>query len=212
MANRIRALAASMLAVSLVACGGGGSGPVVFEETVYTAFMANLDGVDPGFHPDQLLENLALGLDFDVLGAPVEVTALGVFDWEENDLASDHRVAIYDRDGTEIVSITVGPGEGFLQNGFRYIDLPEPVVLPPGFAGTVVVGYADGNADRNANTHGELEIDPPATFDDGLGALANVGESRFGLDPDGFPDIPDRVHGGGVSARYHAASFCFRRP
>ena len=78
--------------------------------------------------------------------------------------------------------------------------------------GAIVAGYREGNQDLNANVHGSLEIDPPPRFDDGGGAIANVGISRYGMDGNAFPDIPDESTGPGPANRYHAGSFCFTVP
>ena len=122
-------------------------------------------------------------------------------------LQSDHTITIFDRDGTPIVQTVIQAGEGYLMDGFRYVDLDTPVQLPPRFKGTIAIGYGATNLDRNGNTHGDLEVDPAPLFDDGDFAIRNVGSGRYGVDPDGFPDTPD----GSPANRYHAGSFRFSR-
>ncbi|MGQ0613194.1 MAG: hypothetical protein ACT4PV_05595 [Planctomycetaceae bacterium] len=201
----LKTVAASALSLA-AACNGSGAPPAPL---VY-AFSSNLDAVEPGFEPDQLLAGFSLGLDFDVLQGDIEVTSLGVFDWQEDGLASDHTVRIYDRTGVMVASVDLPAGGGTLQGGFRYVDLAAPVLLEAGFEGTIVVGYPAGNLDRNANVHGDLAIDPPPLFDDGDGLLASVGSGRYAEDPDAFPDVVDDYYGALPPNRYHAGSLAYR--
>ncbi len=196
-------LLAAFVSLGVVGCGGGRGGGV--GGLITAAFQSTITDVEP----DQLLQGLSLGLDFDVRIFPVEVTAVGVFDWQEDGLQSDHTVTIFDRDGTPVVQTVIRAGEGYLLDGYRYVDLDEPVILQPGFEGTIAVGYGPANLDRNGNVHGDLQIDPPPDFVGGS-RLENVGDGRYGLDPDGFPDTPDLVYGGGPPNRYHSGSFCYR--
>ncbi len=53
--------------------------------------------------------------------ADITVTALGVFDWEDNGLRTTHPIAIWEAGGAMVVSATVQAGIGSaLTDGFRY--------------------------------------------------------------------------------------------
>lgn len=156
------------------------------------------------------LEGIALGTDFDVaFEQGVFVSHLGVFDSHGNGLASGHSVGIFDRTtGDAVVQIVTAPGTGALIDGYRYFELPEDVNLPSGFQGSIVVGYGEGNLDRNGNSHGILSVEPnPIWRADPY--INNVGISRYGFDPDGYPNILDTVYSPGPANRYHAGSFTY---
>jgi hypothetical protein len=160
---------------------------------------------------DPILENFAIGLDFSVVGAPLQIVSLGFYDETDSTgegLLFDHPISIYDLDGNLIVRATVPKGTATtLIDGFRYVDI-DPIVLQVGFEGSIVAGMLDGNTDPNANTHGQtadstIPHDPAPTLNDGGGALILIGSGRYGFDPYSLPTIID----GGPAARYHAGSF-----
>ena len=88
----------------------------------------------------QLLDDFALGLDFDVVIGTTLISSLGVYDYGLDGLLSDHVVYIYDRDtGLVVTSITIKAGTGTLIGGYRYVTLDVPITLVAGFKGSVVV-------------------------------------------------------------------------
>ncbi len=94
----------------------------------------------------------SLGMDFDVT-APISVTSLGVFDSGSNGLLNSLNAYIYDRTNTAVpvATLSFSPGSpGTLVDGSRFKSLASPLVLLPGFQGTIVAeGY--GPAEPNGN-------------------------------------------------------------
>ena len=71
------------------------------------------------------------------VNAPIDVTALGVFDSGENGLATSHAVGIWNSAGVLIASATVASGTTDpLTNQFRYVGI-TPVILG---SGTYTIG------------------------------------------------------------------------
>jgi len=193
-----------LLVLGCVAVVALAMAPPVAADPVVNAFEATTST------GNQHLEDFALGLDFDVNTA-VWVTSLGVFDHNFGDgLKSDHYLAIYDRT-TElpVASVTILAGGGTLIDGYRYVDLPTPVLLDSGFEGSIVAGYPDGNLDPNGNSHGNLNLNSTPIWN-GLPWMDNVGIARYGTNAFAYPDTPDHFFGGGPANRYHAGSFQFR--
>jgi hypothetical protein len=141
-----------------------------------------------------------LGMDFDVL-QEIRVTRLGVFDDGSNGLNLAITATLYDRAGpTAIGTLQFAPGDdGELVGGNRFKALEAPIVLAPGFQGSIVAqGY--GAAERNGNGLNP----PPWTTNDGECAVGFVGSGRWG-DPNVFPPNAD----GGPANRYAAGTFQF---
>lgn len=161
-------------------------------------------------HGWQRLNNYNLGMDFDVL-QHVGIYALGIFDDYGNGLQSPHAVRIYDRNTQAVLaSVLINPGDGYLRNYFRYVDLPAPLFLDPGAQIVIAAGYVAGNLDRNANSHDGTRDPNPLVFD--APYFDNVGISRFIGDANAFPAIPDTVLVPGPANRYHAGSFRYGTP
>ena len=68
-----------------------------------------------------------LGYQFTVGDDPLEVTALGYFDLDQNGFASDHEVGIWKTDGTLVTSAIVGSGDT-LDGWFRYADVASAML------------------------------------------------------------------------------------
>jgi hypothetical protein len=158
--------------------------------------------------PDTILGNqnvtgASLGMDFDVAN-PIRVTQLGAFDSGGDGFLTTIKVSIYDRDNTTaqpVATLQLTPDSpGDLVGGSRMKALPQPVILPAGFKGSIVTfGY---NAEEMMyNTHGtpnpELQ-----TFEGG--SIVFVGGSRYG-GGDAFPATAD----GGPVNRYATGTFAF---
>ncbi|HAB18720.1 MAG TPA: hypothetical protein PLX89_09535 [Verrucomicrobiota bacterium] len=141
------------------------------------------------------------GNDFDVT-RPVRIRKLGVFDDGSDGLKRTIKCRLYDRASRAELALLVfdaaNPGE--LVGGSRFKSLDAPIDLPIGFQGTIVAsGYGEGERDGNRGA-GVI------TFDKFSGGCLNfVGRSRWGNDPDAFPEIID----GGPSDRYAAGNFYF---
>lgn len=142
----------------------------------------------------------SLGMDFDV-ARPVRITELGVFDNGADGLGQALTAVLYNRDTREpVATLSFTPeNPGTLRDSSRFKPLPDPLVLPAGFKGTIAVsGYGDLEPyfSNSANVS-ELQV-----F--GGGSLLFVGSGRYG--PAGqFPATPDT----GPPNRYAAGTFYF---
>lgn len=143
----------------------------------------------------------AAGNDFDVV-RPIRVTRLGVFDDGSDGLKRPLKAQLYDRrTQVELAMQEFTPeSAGELIGGSRFKDLAAAVSLPIGFQGTIVAsGY--GAEEREANRG-------LGSFEQELftgGCLEFVGRSRWGEDPNAFPQIID----GGPEDRYATGTFRF---
>jgi hypothetical protein len=129
-----------------------------------------------------------LGLDFNVNSA-ITVTQLGAFDSGGNGflVGSDEipTVGLYrrltggdpsnDHTGTLLTSVTIVGTEGTLSGNYRFVDLPAPLTLQPGFYSVVAVGFIGVNLNLNENFHDGSLIQT----NDGGGLLSFVGSGRF---------------------------------
>ena len=144
--------------------------------------------------------NASLGMDFNVNSA-IQVTALGVFDSNQDGLAFAIPVRIYDRTTQlSVASLVIPAGTATtLIGGSRFVNLVTPLTLATGFQGSIV---EDTNStDGNFNASGGLN---PATTNSGGGALSFVGGGRFG-NPGTYPNTVDA----GPANRYDAGTFQF---
>lgn len=150
-----------------------------------------------------------LGMDF-VTQRPVKIEYLGVFDSGQDGLNLPITATLFarldqgtpanfgDDKGVPLATITFSGSDGVVIGGSRFLKLATPLILPGGFAGTIVAkGY--GATELNGNGSPTRQ-----TFDGG-GALAFVGSSRYGMPADTFPGTPDA----GPANRYAAGTFQF---
>lgn len=147
----------------------------------------------------------SLGMDFDVMKA-VQVTRLGAFDSGADGLQRPITVSLYDRNksGTALATIlfpvddpaTPVREDGELIESSRFLTLAQPLLLPPGFQGTIAAsGY--GNNEPNGNAAAGAWT----TFNGG--SLLFVGTSRYG-NAGIWPSTPDSTVN-----RYAAGTFYF---
>lgn len=158
--------------------------------------------VPPGTAGTQANFSGAGGNDFDVL-RPIVISKLGVFDDLSDGLKRTLTARVYDRASKrELAKLVFSPEDaGELIGGSRFKDLVPPLFLPIGFQGVITAsGY--GETERDGNTFGA-----PATKWELYtgGSLRFVGRSRWGENPDNFPQIID----GGPVNRYAAGTFFF---
>lgn len=145
----------------------------------------------------------SLGMDFDV-AKPIRIARLGVYDDGADGLFLPLTAALFDRATQALVAslefTPEAPGE--LIDSSRFKDLPEPLDLPAGFAGSMVTwGY--GAEEQLFNTGGRPEdVALLSTFDGG--SIVFVGTGRWG-DAGAFPGGED----GGPANRYAAGTFYF---
>ena len=116
-----------------------------FVQPAQAQFIAY--GVPAGTTSNQGITN-PLGMDFNV-NAPVQITALGVFDSNQDGLVFPTPVYIYDRNThLSVVSLTIPAGTvATLIGGSRFVNLATPFTLNPGFQGSIVEdpNITDGN-------------------------------------------------------------------
>ena len=150
-----------------------------------------------------ILGTTSIGMDFDV-NLDVTVTRLGVFDSGANGLSLPLTATLYDRDTTlPMAVLQFTPDDpGDLIGGSRFKDLAEPLVLAPGFHGSIAC-YGQGAAEPNYNTFGGASLGLWKT-DTGHCGISFVGGSRYGAGA-GFPVTVDT----GPVARYAAGTFEF---
>jgi hypothetical protein len=146
---------------------------------------------------------VGLGLDFDV-NVPIIVPRLGVFDSMSDGLLTPLTARIYHREtGGELVNLEFTPeDQGDLIDGSRFKALPEPLELPAGFKGSIVVeGYNDLELGGNQSV-GPLD---GLLMDSGGCAISFRGGGRYG--PLGsLPGTGDA----GPPNRYAAGTFEFK--
>ncbi len=159
----------------------------------------------------------ALGMDF-VVTEPIVVSSLGAFDADQNGMARDITVQIWERNdggtpgipgddtgGVLLASeVFTSNDPGTLVGGSRFKSLDSDLVLGPGAYTVSASGYGLGELLANAGFGGGFPID--RQLNDGGGLLEFVGTSRFGVAAGNFPGSPD----GGPADRYAAGTFGFR--
>jgi hypothetical protein len=170
--------------------------------------------VQPGTTGNQSFTG-ALGMDFDA-NVTTTITALGVFDSAGDGLGGSFIVQLFDRTITAVPNLPLAAIEftpadpGTPIGGSLFKDLVTPLVLPPGFQGSIVgTGFWGTGSldDRNGNTGGAAATQ--WTTNDAGGRLSFVGESRWGL-PGELVANPFPTHGGGGPAnRFAAGTFAY---
>ncbi len=191
----------------LVAVGSGGE--VSFDSNTITVTpnptRAGIAYVNPEFQEgNQGNFGGSLGMDFTV-DRPIQITKLGVFDEYSDGLYLTLHAAIWDRKNTnELANLEFTPEDpGDLVGGSRFKALSTPLVLPPGFQGTIVA-YGYGALERLFNTGNRPEdVALLQTFDGA--SLTFVGLGRWSATAGAFPDTAD----GGPANRYAAGTFYF---
>jgi PKD repeat protein len=141
-----------------------------------------------------------LGLDFDVV-QPIAITRLGVFDSGSDGLSVPLVARVYNRvTQTELAEISFPAGTpGQLIGGSRFLPLATPLLLAPGFHGSIV---AEGYGPTEGNGNGFFQT-ITWTTDNGGGLINFVGGGRNGDTPGVYPPNLD----GGPANRYAAGTF-----
>ncbi len=158
----------------------------------------------PAGTPGNQEHTAGLGHDFDVKSG-IAVTQLGVFDDSSDGLKRTLTARIYDRTTKDIAAeLEFSPEDpGTLIEGSRFKPLEEPLVLGPGFQGSIVAfGYGPG--ERNGNKG----VSPlPGLSTDNAGcAVSFVGGGRWGdpATPDAYPE-----NGDATQQAYAAGTFWY---
>ncbi|MFO0847306.1 MAG: malectin domain-containing carbohydrate-binding protein [Gemmataceae bacterium] len=140
---------------------------------------------------------------------PVQITSLGVFDDNSDGLSTTLTAVLYNAaTKVELARLTFTPtAPGTLVGGTRYLDLPSPIILPPGFQGLIVAYGFGQTADRAANVfHLPSGATPPWTTDAGAGRLT-FGRGVYAPTPNTYPTIGDAS---ALANPYAAGSFLYR--
>jgi len=132
------------------------------------------------------------------LSAPVVVTGLGVWDYQDDGLMQSHDVTIWTSTGAQLVQATVPAGTGAtLTDGFRYVSV-TPMLLPAGDY-TIAAYYPPIVPRVNDNFAASVASVMTAsglTYDGGRAITGNA-----------FP--PNDVNNGGFGTAYFGANFRF---
>ena len=151
--NRCRMGAACSL-VAVLVVGMAVLGPLADSRTVLAQQAGVYVGQQGGSF--QSTSSWVLGWEF-LVHEDIEVTHLGVFDWQSNGLAGTHQVGIWDITATAapLVDTTIPAGmPSPLRDGFRYVPV-APVVLSAG--STYVIGSYAADGTDFARQTGDLD-------------------------------------------------------
>jgi hypothetical protein len=145
-------------------------------------------------------------MDFNVNNA-ISITHLGVFDDGSNGIGATVTlsVQVFDRTTESGVSpiLTFTGLEGTLIGGSRFKQLVTPLMLDPGFLGSIVAwGYSETGIENNGNVGTGSAA---GTINGGGGLISFVGTSRFGFPAGAYPSLVDS----GPVNRYHAGTFMY---
>jgi hypothetical protein len=144
-----------------------------------------------------------LGMDFDVVNT-ITITDLGVFDDGSDGLNNVITASVYDRNSPAAPLATLvfdSAGDpGILMGGSRFRSLTVPLILAPGFQGSIVA-YGYGPGELNGNSSGGA----PVWTTDASGEIAFVGSSRYNFSAGSYPASIDT----GPANRYAAGTFIF---
>ena len=115
----------------------------------------------PGFLSGASGGNITVGYDFTVGSSAIELTALGIWDWNQDGLAEAHSVSLWDTAGNLLANTLISAGTvNPLVGEFRYATI-IPITLSAGTTYVLGAGYVDHSADPFiANVSGDQ-----ATFD-----------------------------------------------
>jgi hypothetical protein len=105
--------------------------------------------------------DLTLGWAF-TLSSPVLLTALGLWDQNNDGLSVSHAVAIFTSTATLEAQVTIPSGTGAtLTNGFRYVSF-APVVLPAG--SYTIAGFISVGSEEFAGAASAITTAPGVTY------------------------------------------------
>ncbi len=176
-----------------------------FEFQAATQSAPRIDGAIAYVVPEGTVGNQvfggSLGMDFDVTGADIAITHLGVFDSGSDGLATELTARLYDRsDMSLLATLSFTPNDpGNLIDGSRFKELDTAIALPQGFQGTIVAeGY------NSAEPNGNAGVGTRVWSANSYNVIDFVGGSRFGA----AGSFPSTVDGGPVN-RYAAGTFQF---
>jgi Domain of unknown function (DUF4082) len=146
--------------------------------------QANTMVTDPGtVTPTVSSNSRTLGFDFTVGSTSLLVTALGLWDENQDGFNNSHSVGLWDNAGNLLGSVVLSSGTTDpLLGQFRYVTLTTPVTLLAGMTYVLGGSYLGGDADHVKST----DATNPATFDPAV----TPGTIRFSAGGSGFA-FPD---------------------
>ena len=106
------------------------------------------------------------GWEFDVVGSPVMLTHLGMFDEKLNGLAESHEIGVWDPSGTLLTSATIPSGTSAVLDGSsRMVDVTD-ISLP--LADGYIIGLTNMDVDRFLlSVNSITETDPRIQYIEG---------------------------------------------
>jgi PEP-CTERM motif len=112
-----------------------------------------------------------IGHQFFVENAPILVSHLGIYDYQQNGLANASIVTIWDSNGITVATVPFAAGApGTLDGDYRYIALPSPLAVTPEVFYTI--GATIGSSDP-APVGGPMIIDPEVTLGTPVSSLSS---------------------------------------
>jgi MYXO-CTERM domain-containing protein len=89
------------------------------------------------------------GFDFTVGSASLLVSALGIWDQNQNGLTNSHTVGLWDNTGNLLAQVSTASGTvDPLTGAFRYVNLATPVTLNAGMTYVLAATYLNVDLDR----------------------------------------------------------------
>ena len=93
--------------------------------------------------------NTTGGFDFTVGSTSLMITALGLWDQNQNGLTNSHSIGLWDNSGTLLAQVLISSGTvAPLTGAFRYVDLSAPVTLNAGMTYVLAATYLNVDLDR----------------------------------------------------------------
>ena len=174
----------------------------VFISCVATFASANTIITNPG--PGSLFgttANTTFGYDFTVGSSALELTALGIWDLQQNGLTESHTVSVWDTSGNLLATAVISAGTiNPLVGEFRYATI-SPIILSAGTTYVLGATYIDHTLDPFVrNVSGDQ-----ATFDPAVSAGNARTKTGGGF---GFPDNTSEGAGSevGPNAQFRLAN------
>lgn len=116
------------------------------------------------------------GYSFTVGDTALEVSALGIYDYQADGLLSDHEVGLYTSDGLLVASVSLEAGASSGES-FVYVSLSTPIILSADAEYVVAATYLRGTAgDPTAYANDRFCF---ATFDTTWENVASYGTALF---------------------------------
>lgn len=150
-------------------------------------------------------EPITSGFTFTVGSSDLLLYSLGVCDLRGEGLVNSHLVGLWDSSGNLLASATVDSGTTIpLENGFRFVDLVDPVSLTSGSIYYLGALYPLGDTDRYVFNYGGNQATASADVTLGNSVYTRPGSGGSDENGWGFPKMVDAYGGSSVgpNAKY----------